>query len=139
MPVKNKNKKLWSLQSAGWLSLFATLCLLNSCSTKVVIPDVEWCASVGLYGAICQNSISDKSREISNKEFIRFLEAQLDDPKTSNNESKGPALCTSSEDFTKIKIAIQKLCNESQKCEFEKIKEVFNRLQKVENPSFRSR
>lgn len=92
-----------------------------------------------MYGAICQNSISDKNREMSNKDFIRFLEAQIDDPKTPQDETKGAALCTSSEDFTRIKVAIQKLCNENSKCEFEKIEAVFNRLKKVVKPSSQSR
>ena len=104
-----------------------------------MIPDIEWCASTGIYGAICQNAVSDRNRNMNNKEFIRFLEAQVDDPKTPINEAKGPSLCTSSEDFTRMKIAIQQLCNENSKCEFEKIKQVFNRLQKVEKPNSRSR
>jgi len=99
----------------AWPILFV---ILASCSTTVTIPDVEWCTSTGNHGAICQNSSSDTNRTLTDKEWIDFLE-------------NGPALCTSSKDFSRIKTAIQQLCNENSKCKFETLKATFKRLDKL--------
>jgi hypothetical protein len=84
-------------------------------------------------GAICQNSISEKNREMTNKEWIDFLEARLDDPKTEINEGKGPALCASSQDFAKVKTVIEQLCEaKKSQCKMEEVKQVFRRMDKLQ-------
>lgn len=81
-------------------NFFPILFVINGCA-EVVIPNVEWCVSIGSSGAICQNSNNDQKRRLDLDGWLNFLEA---------NESKGPALCTSSEDFTKLKTSIEQLC-----------------------------
>lgn len=84
-------------------------------------------------GAICQNSISEKNREMTNKEWIDFLEARLDDPKTEIDEGKGPALCASSKDFARVKTAIEQLCEaKKSQCRMEQVQQVFRRMDKLQ-------
>lgn len=76
------------------------LFVISGCA-DVVIPDIEWCVSVGTQGALCQNSNTDKKRKLNVDEWVDFLEA---------GEQKGPALCVASADFTKLKTTIEQLC-----------------------------
>lgn len=85
-------------------------------------------------GALCQNSVSDKNRQLSNKQWIEFLEPMQDDPKTPEvDEGKGPALCVSSKDFARVKTAIEQLCEaKKSQCRFEEVQRVFNRIEKIQ-------
>lgn len=85
-------------------------------------------------GAICQNSISEKNRNMTNGEWIEFLEAKADDPKTPDvNEGKGPALCASSKDFARVKTAIEQLCEaKKSQCKLEQVQQVFRRMDKLQ-------
>lgn len=94
-----------------WLILFSTL-VLCSCNT-VEVPDVEWCSSIGRFGAICQNSISDNRRRLTVDQWLDFLEALPDDPSTPINEEKGPALCATTNDFRRVKVALEQLCEKA--------------------------
>jgi len=99
-----------------WLASFA---LIISCN-KVEVPNTKWCSSIGIHGAICQESNTDQNSQMTIDEFIYFLEAQEDNKSTPENEEKGPALCTSSDDFAKIKTTIEQLCHKSgNKCTYE--------------------
>lgn len=95
------------------LSVLLMTLFLSSCATK--IPDIEVCA-IGLSlenGASCVRSISDGSRELSGAQFVAYLEP---------SESKAPALCMSSSDFSKLKTAIEQLCHRlGQKCNKEQL------------------
>lgn len=88
---------------------------------------MEWCASAGIHGALCQRSITDERRILGIDEFIYFLEAQDDDKATPDNEEKGPALCTSSNDFARVKTTIEQLCQKAgNKCSYEDKKMISN-------------
>ena len=76
--------------------------ILSGCAT-VRVPNVEWCSSIGAFGAVCQSSLSDDSRQLTLDEWLDWLEADL-------HINRGPALCVSSNDFTRLKIAIEQLC-----------------------------
>lgn len=93
------------------LNALLTILFLSSCATE--IPDIEVCA-IGLSletGATCVNSNSDKSRELTGAQFVAFVEP---------SDSKAPALCMSSTDFSKLKTAIEQLCHRlGQKCKKE--------------------
>lgn len=93
------------------------------------------------YGAICQNSVSEKNRDMNDKEWIHFLEAQADDPKTAEvDESKGPALCASSKDFARVKTAIESLCEaKKSQCRLEQVKEALHRIDKMNKTRSRNR
>ena len=107
----------------------------------MTVPDVEWCSPIPGYGAICQNSNSDKSRDLTDKQWIHFLEAQEDDPKTAEvNEAKGPALCASSADFARVKTAIESLCEaKKSQCRLEEVQKVFTRMEKLNKSKIRNR
>lgn len=113
------SRKLKSL----WLSLFV---MIGACN-RVEVPNIEWCASIGIHGALCQHSISEDKRQLSIDEFIYFLESQEDDKATPENEEKGPALCTSSNDFARVKTTIEQLCHKAgNKCTYEDKKMIKN-------------
>lgn len=71
---------------------------------------------------------------MTNKEWVDFLEAQPDDPKTPEvNEGKGPALCASSKDFAKVKTVIEQLCEaKKSQCKLEQVQQVFRRMDKLQ-------
>ena len=93
------------------LLLILLLLSLVSCEKTVEIPAVEWCSSVGRFGATCQDSIDRERRRLMDLEaWVEFLAAVPDDPRTPLDESKGPALCASSEDFARLQTALEQLC-----------------------------
>lgn len=97
-----------------WLStLFITLA---NCST-IRVPSVEWCASRGGKGALCQDSHDKKrNRVLTLEQWYDFLTPKAD---------KGPALCLSSEDFSKNKTAIEQMCARlKDRCTIEMKKEI---------------
>lgn len=109
-------QKLKRLKTA-WLLLFA---IIASACNKVEVPNTRWCSSIGIHGALCQDSNTLDNSKLGIDEFIYFLEAQEDDKTTPENESKGPALCISSNDFAKLKTAVEQLCHKlGNKCTYE--------------------
>lgn len=76
--------------------------LLSACA-GVTLPNTEACAVAGVLGAgaNCAMTLSDKTREMDVLEFIQWLEPQKD---------RGPAICQSSEDYEKIKTALEQAC-----------------------------
>lgn len=91
--------------------LILSLLSLASCEKEVEIPAIEWCSSIGRLGATCQDSIDRERRRLMDLEaWVEFLAAAPDDPRTPVDESKGPALCTSSEHFARLQTALEQLC-----------------------------
>lgn len=83
-----------------WLSLFVLL--LNGCS--MVVPNVTVCGTGEFSaGASCRETLSDTKKELNLDEWIAFLEP---DPVSG----RGSALCLSSEDYKKMKDAIDYAC-----------------------------
>jgi len=109
-------KSLWlnSFSLAFSFSLFITVIATAGCTIK--IPNVKVCAVAGIMaaGADCAYTLSDETEELSLKEFINFLEPQVEKPDPDNPgemiPARGPALCQSTEDYTKIKIALEQAC-----------------------------
>lgn len=84
---------------------------LASCEKTVEVPAIEWCSSIGRFGATCQDSVErDRRRVIDIDAWVDFLAATPDDPSTPVDESKGPALCTSASDFARLQTALEQLC-----------------------------
>ena len=128
MSQKSRGKGLCKLPRFIWLILLGTL---TSCTT-IKIPNVEWCASAGHFGALCQYSMSDDNRSLTTSQWIEFLDAQTDDPKTETNEEKSPALCISSKDFVKVKTVIDQMCDASSGvCRKDEIQQIFFRLKRL--------
>lgn len=120
----------WLKLKNVWLIL-SSIALLSGCA-KVVIKDVEWCASAGRFGALCQHSIHDQSRRMTVEEFIDFLQARPGNP-ANGIPAKGPALCTSSEGFKDVKTMLEQACYLlKKKCTYE-MKQTIQRLELIVN------
>ncbi len=88
--------------------------LLSGCNT-VEIKNVTLCAVAGKlsHGAICAESNTEKTYDLTLNEYIIFLEAD-------EATKKGPALAMSSSDFTKMKTALEQACESlGSKCSYE--------------------
>lgn len=83
-------------------SLFALT--LSACSVQ--IPNVVVCSTAGYMsaGADCAESLSDETKVLTLDEWIAFLEPNIE-------TGRGAALCLSSEDFTKLKTALDQACS----------------------------
>ena len=84
--------------------------LVVSCDTA--IPNLKVCSAAGSLssGGICAETNTSRTSEITFDEFVDFLEA-------SSQPTKGAAVCISSADFAKLKIALVKLCKAG-KCKY---------------------
>lgn len=84
--------------------------LLTSC-THVQIPNVKVCAVAGVTaaGADCVHSLSDETEQLTLDQLIAMLEPQLDPP-------RGAAMIISSEDFTRLKTAMEQACAKLKGC-----------------------
>lgn len=88
----------------------------NSCAVQV--PNVRVCSVAGFFtaGADCAYTLSDNVEEMSAQEFVKFLEG---------DDSHGPALCQSTEDYVKVKTALEQACYKlGNQCTYE-IKQAF--------------
>lgn len=85
-----------------WLS---SLSLLLSACSSIKLPDAKICAVSGVMaaGADCAYMNSGKVEELNLDQFVTFLEPQVEPP-------RGAAMCMSSEDFSKLKTAIEQAC-----------------------------
>lgn len=83
--------------------LSSCISLLSACT--VSLPDVRVCAVAGQMsaGMDCAYTNSEKTEEMNLDQAVAFLEPQLD-------PARGAAMCMSSEDFSKLKTAIEQLC-----------------------------
>lgn len=84
----------------NFLNLFG-LMLLASCSVQV--PNIRVCAVAGkmLAGANCAYTLSDKKEIMNFEQLVLFLEATPD---------SGPAICSSAEDWGRLKTALEQAC-----------------------------
>ena len=76
-------------------------------------------------GAICANTLDDKTEDLPLKDFLAFLEA---------SPEKGPAICVSTDDFAKLQIALEQACRKLGKCTKaveEEIKKVSSRVKRL--------
>jgi hypothetical protein len=106
-----------------WKVLFVAA-LLSSCTVR--IPDNEVCSGTeGFAGvaALCRQTNSDSKRRLNTDQWLDFLYAREDDPNTKADESKGPAICISSEDYRKNETAIAQLCVKTN-CTYEVKKQI---------------
>ncbi len=71
-------------------------------------------AGVMAAGADCNHTLQEKPRSMNLDEFIEFLEpqAKVIDPNTGQviKPARGPALCQSSDDWNKMKTALEQAC-----------------------------
>lgn len=96
-----------------FLSLFALT--LESCS-HVTIPNTEACTSAGTQadGAICAETQTDKTRDMTLDAWIDFLEPQDERPDPSHPGQMLPAragaICQSADDYSRLKTAMEQAC-----------------------------
>lgn len=109
--------------------LLLSLVLITS-SGCVSIPNTRACTAKGLVsdGAICVESNTHVTSEISFDEFIRFLEAQPDSEDTAHPgqiiQGHGSAMCESAEDWNKKKTLIEQMCRIlGKRCSYEQMME----------------
>lgn len=86
------------------IMLLSFVALGSSCA-HVQLPDTEACAVAGkvINGATCNYTISDKPRKMTFDEFIHWLEPDI-------QNQRGAAICQSSNDWVKIKVALEQAC-----------------------------
>ena len=96
----------------AWQSLF--ILAVSACTVQ--IPDVKVCAVAGVMaaGADCAYTLSDTVEEMTLEQFLEFLEPQPERPDPSDPTktlpARGPALCQSTDDYTRVKIALEQAC-----------------------------
>lgn len=79
--------------------------LLITAGCTVAIPNVKVCAVSGVLaaGMDCAYTLDDKTEEMNLDQSVAFLEPQIEPP-------RGAAMCMSSEDFSKLKSALEQAC-----------------------------
>jgi hypothetical protein len=101
--------------------ILLSLCILTvlniSCATDgVVVPNTEACTVAGVIaaGAICAETITGKTRDMSMDEFFDFLEPREEQPDPTNPghtlSSRGGAICQSVDDWNSQKTALEIAC-----------------------------
>jgi hypothetical protein len=101
--VKNRNK-LWLISSA---------LALSGCAT---IPNIKACTAAGVLsaGANCAETVTGVTSQMTEDEYFDFLEPQQERPDPSSPghllPARGGAICTSSEDFNRLKTEFEKAC-----------------------------
>jgi hypothetical protein len=95
-----------------WL---VAILLLTSCKS-VTIPDEEWCADMGVLGATCFHTLSPASRDIAKPDWDVVREGML---------------CTVSDSFAANKDVIEKLCHETNDCDYQSVTKFFARVSQL--------
>ena len=94
-----------------WLCLLPLA--LSSCS--VTVPNVMLCTTAGVMsaGGDCAKSLSDDTATLDLDQWIEFLEPQVEQvlPGDVKIPARGGALCMSSDDFAKLKTAMEQACH----------------------------
>lgn len=108
-----------------WLSSFA---LLSASSCSVTVPNVTVCGVAGSLndGAMCAETLTSKTTDMTFVQFLEFLEP---------TDKRGGALCLSTADYAKIKTTIEQACKKGKFCseEIEKtISDVSARVERVQ-------
>lgn len=100
-----RKKLLKRVKNLGKLfaSLFA-FALLSAACAHVRVPDTEWCGDEGKLGASCFHTLSDDERIVSKEVWDKERTGQV---------------CTTSKDFAAWKNALLKLCDSSNRCDFD--------------------
>jgi hypothetical protein len=87
-------------------------------SACVTVPNTTVCTVSGVMadGAICAETLTDKTSELTLTEWIDFLEPQPERPDPVHPGETLPAragaMCQSSEDWNKMKTALEQACRE---------------------------
>ena len=100
-----------------WLTLLS-LCALTSC-TKVEIPNITVCTVAGRLraGALCAESLSYKTYNLSYEAFLRRLEPAA---ATKTEPARAGYMCMTATDFSRMKTALQQACVAmKKKCTYE--------------------
>ncbi len=103
------------------LNVILMLTILGSASScaHLSVPCPESCSSFGKKnGGRCKELCSTNARDLSPAEWDHFIEAQIDNPSTPQNEGKGPAVCYSGDDDSDVMTVIEQACVEI-KCTYE--------------------
>ena len=92
-------------RSSVYLALFVSL---GSCK-GVTIPNTTACTAAGRlrYGAVCAESLTDTTSDMSYEAFLAFLEPR---PATRTTPGRAGAICQSAIDYTAQKTALEQLC-----------------------------
>lgn len=95
------------------LWLFLLLSVLSSCS--VTVPNIMLCTTAGVLsaGGDCSKTLSDEPATLDLDQWIAFLEPQSEQvlPGDVKVPARGGALCMSSDDFSKLKTAMEQACH----------------------------
>lgn len=97
------------------LFLGSFILTLNGC---VTVPNVRICTAAGdlTSGAICAETQTGKTSDMTLDQFIEFLEPQPERPDPDHPgqtlPARGGAICQSTDDFTREKTALEKACRE---------------------------
>lgn len=93
----------------SWFTLVIVLAL-NGCKTAaIVVPDTEACTVAGVIaaGAMCSNTVSTASRDMTMDQFFDWLEPVLDAPDVPGH---GGAICESANDWNHKKTTLEQAC-----------------------------
>lgn len=84
-------------------SLLVLALLFSGCGT--LVPNTRACTAAGSIasGAICAETNTGKTSEMTFDEFLNFLEPQT-------NPERAGAICQSTEDWNKLKTALEQAC-----------------------------
>lgn len=110
------------MRKLSWLVTFASMAL----SACVSVPNTRTCTAAGsvAQGAICAETLTGRTSEMDLDEFLDFLEPQEERPDPARPGQRLPAragaLCQSSEDWNKMKTALEQACRElGRRCSYE--------------------
>jgi hypothetical protein len=90
------------MRKKSLLAMFILMALSSGCAT-VRIPNTRVCTTAGVMsqGAICAETLTGTTQELTLDEWIAFLEP---------TDKRAGALCQSTEDWNKQKIALELAC-----------------------------
>lgn len=111
-------------QKRVYLSLFA-LTVLSGC-VSIKVPNTTACSVAGVLaaGAICAETITGKTSDMTLDQFLDFLEPKAERPDPNDPSATIPgragAICQSAEDWGRIKTTLEQACRElGSKCSYE--------------------
>lgn len=118
--------------------LYLLSLLLSGCT--VTIPNIKLCSTAALMsaGADCSETLTDTTSELTLDQWLEFLEPQLEkiDVNGVVTPARGSAMCMSSDDFSKLKTAMEQLCRKvGSACSPEQkktISDVGNRVERLQ-------
>lgn len=107
------------MQKLRFLILCAFVVLSGCRGSKIVVPNTEACTVAGIVGAgaICAETVTGVTRDMTMDEFFDFLE-----PKEEHDDIPGRAgaVCQSADDWNDQKTALEMACRVlGKKCSYE--------------------